>query len=85
MSYRIARSTLALIITFAHKKASCNAQITGRSEFLYACKYIKSIDPIDATSSSAANKFVLGFPRNAGQQNTQELFLYITNQESGTT
>ncbi len=64
MSYRIARSTLALstiIIT------SCNAQITGRSEFLYACKYIKSTDPIDVTSSSAGNKFFVGFPRNAGQ------------------
>ncbi len=42
----------------------------------------KSIDPIDATSSSAGNIFVVGFPRNLGQQGNQQLFLYITNPEA---
>ncbi len=35
------------------------------------------------TSSSAGKKFVVGFPRNAGQESPgEELFLFITNPES---
>ena len=74
MSYRIARSTLALtiiIITFA---SSCDAQITGRVDFLKMhVILVLSIHPIDETLSNAGKKFVVGFLRNSGQR-ADELF-----------
>ncbi len=54
----------------------------GLNSCMHVNIIIKSIDPIDVTSSSAGNKFFVGFPRNLGQRNNQQLFLYITNPES---
>ncbi len=86
MSYRIATLTLSIIvITFAHKKAFCDAQVTGKTACLNSCTSIclyisHCMDPIDVTSSTG-NKFVVGFPIN-GSEAADQLYLFITNPES---